>query len=91
MDNIKRHPAKPVTLRPVSRTALTAKKASVRLLLADVEHRDNLSTASDMLEFMQTAFVTDDTGVMLSASAARGVGAILEHIQTVMVQHSDKH
>lgn len=52
-----------------------------------IEHRDNVVDATDMLEFLQSAFLTDDSGVMLSASAARGVGSILRHIQTVMVEN----
>lgn len=69
------------------KTAPLSPAASHHLQEADIDLHDNLVTATDMLEFMRIVFLTDEQGLMLSASAARGVGEILTHIQSVMMEH----
>ena len=84
MENVQR---KTSPIRPTGHTSYTPSD----LLLADDNHRENLAAAQDMLEFMRVAFITDDGGMVLSASAARGVEEILQHIQNVVTPQSQAH
>ncbi len=53
----------------------------------EMKHRDNVSKADDMLEFMKNSFIRDEkSGFHLCPKESRGVQLILSHIQEVMIE-----